>query len=150
MENPNFSGYSLGDGTQNNSMTQMNPNMGYPPYGSGTNQGPPITMNQTSNVICLPSEQLGACKVNVICPHCQNSIQTMVQNKCNPKTCLCKMFCGPCYVVMMIASRFCGYCGGGICNCYECLCCWLCCCDGYHTCPKCGNKIGHYDSLPHC
>ena len=116
------------------------------------NQAPPIiVINQTAaNAYSLPSEQLGACSVNIVCPYCKNKVYTLAKNSCNCGTCLFRYFCSICYCCMWCCSRVCGYCGGGVCNILECLCAFFCCCDADHTCPRCNNIVGHYNSCPHC
>ena len=69
--------------------------MGQAPMGPGMmgpgpmgNQmgGPTIVQNQ--GAILIRSEQLGACSVNVICPHCNSNIETISNRKFNFTTCL--------------------------------------------------------------
>ena len=123
------------------------------PPNNNFNQGepfPPIIVSNQSSGNIFKSNQLGACSVNVVCPYCNKEVETIAERKCNCLTCLFSKFLFCIYMGMWCASRVCGCCGGGICNCKECLCAWFCCCDADHTCPMCRGNIGHYNSTPDC
>ena len=77
----------------------------------------------------IEPKQFGSVPITTYCPFCRIPITTVVKKKCNCVSCLC-LYCECCCWVMVQTLR------NKDMSCY----------DATHTCPRCGNIIGNYNS----
>ena len=95
--------------------------------------------------------------VKMVCPYCNNSIKSKVEQRFNFCTCFIICLCA----LLIILAGANGNCNGG-CDCCCCCCCCqkpreeeeeeegekccYCCNDAIHTCPACGRILGKHIS----
>ena len=69
--------------------------------------------------------------INTVCPFCRAQITTIAQTELNFKACcVCVITCWICFACIQMAND-------KDCSCYDCI----------HTCPNCGQTIGHYYAM---
>ena len=90
-------------------------------------QPPIVNQQQPVAVYQQPLIKLKTSSVNIICPHCHNQVQTIVETKCNClNCCFCWCFCLLWLIVELVSDKD------------------LNCQDAVHKCPSCGCVIGNF------
>ena len=128
---------------------------------------PNIIINQGGPIIYTPIE-FNRRRVKMVCPYCNNSIKTKVEQRFN-----CCTFCTFFLCIILLLLALANGNGSSDCNCNcssreRCCCCCCCCCcyektaeqveeeedeqccdcfnDAIHTCPSCGRVLGKFTS----